>query len=350
MGPVAAMIRVLLADDSAVTREYLTFALGQVDGIAVVGAARDGLEAIEECRRLKPDVVLMDVHMPRMDGYEAARRIMEETPAPIVMMTSSLSRGEVEMGFEAVRAGALTLVSKPQGLDHPDEAESVRALATTLRLMAEVKVIRRWPRRAGPAASPQPRPIRGRGVQLVAVGASTGGPAAVVEILAELPATLRVPILVVQHIAKGFVSDLVQWWAGQTALGVKLAQEGDLMHPATVYVAPDDWQLGITPTRRIRLTRDAAQDGFRPSACHLFESVAAVYGASAMGVLLTGMGGDGAAGLKRLRDAGGVTVAQDQETSVVFGMPGEAIRLGAAEYVLSPGEIAALIKSAASRP
>ena len=225
-----------------------------------------------------------------------------------------------------------------------------RALATTLRLMAEVKVIRRWPRRAGPAASPPPRPIRGRGVQLVAIGASTGGPAAVVEILAELPATLRVPILVVQHIAKGFVSDLVQWWAGQTALGVKLAQEGDLMHPATVYVAPDDWQLGITPTRRIRLTRDAAQDGFRPSACHLFESVAAVYGASAMGVLLTGMGGDGAAGLKRLREAGGLTVAQDQETSVVFGMPGEAIRLGAAEYVLSPGEIAALIKSAASRP
>src|SRR3990172_127241 len=136
MGPVAAMIRGLLADDSAVTREYLTFALGQVDGIAVVGAARDGFEAIEECRRLKPDVVLMDVHMPRMDGHEAARRIMEETPAPIVMMTASLSRGEVEMGFEAVRAGALTLVAKPQGLDHPDEAESVRALATTLRLMA----------------------------------------------------------------------------------------------------------------------------------------------------------------------------------------------------------------------
>ncbi|MDP2627332.1 MAG: CheB methylesterase domain-containing protein, partial [Candidatus Rokubacteria bacterium] len=208
----------------------------------------------------------------------------------------------------------------------------------------------RRPRQAGPAASLPPRPIRGRGVQLVAVGASTGGPAAVGEILGELPATLRVPILVVQHIAKGFVSDLVQWWAGQTALGVKLARDGDHVQPATVHVAPDDWQLGVSPTRRIRLTRDAAPDGFRPSACHLFESVVAVYGASAMGVLLTGMGRDGAAGLKRLRDAGGVTVAQDQETSVVFGMPGEAIRLGAAEYVLSPGEIAALIKSAAIQP
>jgi two-component system chemotaxis response regulator CheB len=340
------MIRVLVADDSATVREYLSYLLGEDPALEVVGAARDGLEAMAETERLQPDVVVMDVHMPRMNGYEATRQIMERVPTPIVMVSSSISREEVAITFEALRAGALTVVDKPGGLDHPKHAESARRLVETVRLMAEVKVIRRWPRRARPTppevapASPAARQIR-----LVAVGASTGGPQALAEILADLPARLAAPILIVQHIAPGFTEGLVEWLDQGTPLSVRLAGEGEAVQPGVVYVSRDDFQLGIARDGRIRLTRDAAEDGFRPSASHLFRTVAESYGRSAIGILLTGMGRDGAAGLKRLREAGGLTIAQDEASSVIFGMPAEAIRLGAAEYVLAPRQIAGMIRA-----
>jgi len=339
------MIRVLVADDSETVREYLAFLLGQDPELQVVGIARDGLEAVEQAERLKPDVILMDVHMPRMNGYEATRQIMERVPAPIVMVSASLSRDEAAMTFEALKAGALMVVERPGGPDHPNHAEAARRLVEAVRLMAEVKVVRRWRHKEQVACPPT---VSAGPFRLVAIGASTGGPQVMAEILGGLPRDLAVPILVVQHIAPGFTRGLSEWLDMSTRLTVKLAETGEAIRSGTVYLAPDGWQMGVMPDGRIRLAKGSGRESFCPSASYLFQSVADSYGRSAVGILLTGMGRDGADGLKRLRDAGGMTIAQDEASSVVFGMPGEAIRRGAAEYVLCPEQIAGTIRSLAT--
>jgi two-component system chemotaxis response regulator CheB len=338
------MIRVLLVEDSVVTREYLKHLLARDPQMEVVAAACDGREAVDLTARLKPDIVLMDVHMPRMDGYEATRQIMERVPTPIVMITASASRDEARLAFEALRAGALTLVDKPTGPEHPRHAETVRLMLDTVRLMAEVKVVRRWPKERDSRTPARPSAVEpGRKIRVVAVGASTGGPQVVSDLLGRLPGDLGVPILVVQHIAPGFIAGLAEWLRQVTPLRVKLAEPRETLEADTVYLAPDGLQMGVKGAGSICLTKTAAPDGFCPSVTYLMESVADACGASAIGVLLTGMGRDGASGLRRLHDAGGVTLVQDEETSVIFGMPQEAIRLGAADYVLPPRRIAETI-------
>lgn len=341
------MIRVLVAEDSAVTREYLVMLLEEDPAIEVVGTAKDGVEAVEQAERLKPDVITMDVHMPRMNGYEATRRIMERVPTPIVMVSASSSRDEEFMAFEALQAGALMVMEKPGGPDDPDYAESVRKLAETVKLMAEVKVVRRWRKRERPAP-PSPFPARpGRKIRLIAIGASTGGPQVLAGLLAKLPGDLAAPVLIVQHIASGFTPGLVEWLSQTTPLRVKVAEPGEPVRAGAVYFAPPDAQMGISTDGRIRLAKEPAEDGFCPSASYLFQSVAQSYGGAAIGVLLTGMGRDGATGLLQLRAAGGTTMAQDEETSVIFGMPAEAIRMGAVDHVLSPDRMAEMIRNLA---
>jgi two-component system chemotaxis response regulator CheB len=338
------MIRVMVAEDSAVTREYLDHLLSQDPALEVVGTVQNGLEAVEQAQRLRPDVILMDVHMPLMNGYEATRQIMERIPTPIVMVSSNMSHDQVAMTFEALKAGALTVLDKPYGLGHPDCDKTASQLQETVRLMAGVKVIRRWPRRDRSAPSPT-LPVRAcSNIQLIVIGASTGGPTVIVEILGSLPLNFPVPILVVQHIATGFTPGLVKWVGQSTPLQVKLAESGETAQPGTVYLAPHGAQMGITKHLQIHLNKEPTENHFCPSVSYLFESVAKAFGQSAMGILLTGMGQDGAGGLLQLSKAGGVTIAQDEETSVIFGMPGEAIRLGAAQYVLSPGQIAELLR------
>lgn len=338
------MIRVMVAEDSAVTREYLDHLLSQDPALQVVGTVQNGLEAVEQAQRLRPDVILMDVHMPLMNGYEATRQIMEQIPTPIVMISSNMSHDQVAMTFEALKAGALTVLDKPYGLGHPDSDKTASQLQETVRLMAGVKVIRRWPRRDRSAPSPTLPAKAGSNIQLVVIGASTGGPTVIVEILGSLPLNFPVPILVVQHIATGFTPGLVKWVGQSTPLHVKQAESGETAQPGTVYLAPHDAQMGITKDRQIHLFKGTTENHFCPSVSYLFESVAKAFGRSAIGILLTGMGRDGAGGLLQLSKAGGVTIAQDEETSVIFGMPGEAIRLGAAQYVLSPRQIAELLR------
>lgn len=341
------MIRVLVAEDSPTTRAQLVHLLEQDPEIRVVGQAADGEEAVELAVSLRPDVVLMDVEMPRLDGNEATRRIMERAPTPIVM-TSAHSRHLEERAIEALGTGALTVVGKPAGLGHPDHASTLAQLRATVKLMAEVKVVRHWRKPAAGKAELAPAGRRGT-TRVVAIGASAGGPPVVAEILSLLPDDLSCPVLLVQHISPGFALGLVDWLARSTSLAVKLAEADEPARPGTVYVAADGAHLGLGDGR-IRLSAEAEVDGFRPSATYLLQSVARAAGRGALGVLLTGMGRDGAAGLLEIRRAGGLAVAQDEETSVVFGMPGEAIRLGAAEHVLPPKEIAAIIRSTTARP
>jgi two-component system chemotaxis response regulator CheB len=336
------VIRTVVAEDSAVTRDFLVALLSAAQGFEVVAAVQDGIDAVQEIARLRPDVVLMDIHMPRMDGLEATRRIMAQVPTPIVLVSAGFGTDGGTSTFEALRAGALTVRAKPAGPGHPDHARSVKELLETVRLMSEVKVVGRRPAHGLWATLVAHLPRR---VRVVALGASTGGPAVLAEILAGLSGETCAPILIVQHIAPGFTSGLVTWLGGETRLPVSLAKEGQTVRPASVYVAPDGVQMGLRSDGRVRLAAGGKADLFCPSANHLFGSVADAYGASAMGVLLTGMGRDGAIGLGRLRAAGAVTVAQDEASSVVFGMPAEAVRIGAAEHVLPPKEIVRIIRS-----
>jgi len=343
------MIRVLIAEDSAVAREYLVHLVQEDPELEMVAAARNGIEAIELAERLRPDVILMDVHMPEMNGYDATREIMTRVPTPIVMVSASINGDEVAMSFEALQAGALTLLEKPGGPGHPDEMATTERLRETVKLMAGVKVIRRFPHRQRPVPRPPDIHTPDRQIRVVAIGASTGGPPVVADILRDLAPDLRVPILVVQHITRGFSEGLAQWLGQTTGLTVKLAEPGEATRAGAVYLAPDGLQMGITKNGRIEMTKKLVDDTFCPSVSHLFRSVAEAFGRSALGILLTGMGRDGATGLQQIQEAGGITIAQDEETSVIFGMPAEAIRLGAAKYVLPPMGIAAAIRSLVTR-
>jgi two-component system chemotaxis response regulator CheB len=341
------VIRVLIAEDSAVTRAYLTFVLEEDPEITVAGGARDGGQAVELATELRPDVILMDVHMPVMDGYDATRLIMERAPTPIVMATASSNGIETRSAFRALEAGALILLDKPPGPFDPNAEASARELVRTVKLMSEVKVVRRWPVRAAAAAAPAPAPRRT--TRVVAIGASTGGPQVLAAILQALPAALAVPILLVQHITHGFVGGFVEWIRSLTPMDVVLGEAGDALRPGTIHVAGGAGHLGVTRDGGVAIDRGPAVNGFRPSISRLFDTVAEAYGDEAIGILLTGMGRDGADGLRRMRDAGALTIAQDEASSVVYGMPAEAARIGAAASVLEPAGIAGVLRRLGER-
>jgi len=349
------MIRVLVVEDSTVLREFLVHLLNSSAELRVVGTAANGEEALEAVERWRPDVITMDINMPRMNGFEATRRIMETRPTPIVIVSGSWDPEEVATSFRAVEAGAVAVLPRPSGMGHPDHEVTATNLIQTVKLMAEVKVVRRWGRTRHEAAAPaaavwEPqRPERMPAeVQAVAIGASTGGPLVLQTILSRLPKAFPVPIFIVQHMAAGFIPGFVEWLGQSSSLPVSVAAHRQQALPGSAYVAPDGSHIQVERGGRILLAHDAPEYGLRPSVSFLFRSVTAAYGPNAAGVLLTGMGKDGAAELKVMRKAGAVTIAQDRESSVVHGMPGEALNLGAASYVLSPEQIATALASLAN--
>jgi two-component system chemotaxis response regulator CheB len=343
-------IEVLVVEDSPVIREFLVHILNSDPEIQVVATAGNGEEALEAVVRHKPQVITMDVHMPRLNGLEATRRIMETNATPIVIVTGSSDPAETELAFRGTEAGALAVIGRPAGFGHPEHEFTAAQLIRTVKLMSEVKVVRRWTRlgRRSPVAPTLPPPRldaqdKAQKIKLVAIGASTGGPAVLRQILAELPEDFPVPVLVVQHIAPGFVEGLVHWLSQSSRLSVHVAAQGEPIFPGHAYFAPDGWQMKVEGAQCVSLIADEPNNGLCPSVSHLFRSVAETFGKHAVGVLLTGMGKDGAEELKLMRDLGAVTIAQDEESCVVFGMPGEAVSLGAATYVLSPKGIAAAL-------
>ena len=314
------------------------------------------ITAWKPCRRLKktrPDVITMDIHMPMMDGFEATRQIMGNQPTPIVIVSGSSSANEVAFSFQAVEAGALAVVARPPSITHPGYAAAARELVRAVKLMSEIKVVTRRAKAPkstkAPATAPMPKPVISNDIKVAAIGASTGGPMVLQQILSALPIGLPFPILIVQHIAKGFTKGFVEWLAGASNFPLKIASHGEYPLPGFAYVAPEGFHLGVEDGPRIILSDHPPEHGLRPSIAHLFRSVAQVFGAQAVGVLLTGMGSDGAEELRAMRVRGAVTVAQDKATSVIHGMPGTAIELDAATHILPPEGVAALLTSLADK-
>ncbi|NLG96105.1 MAG: chemotaxis-specific protein-glutamate methyltransferase CheB [Chloroflexi bacterium] len=331
-------IRVLVVEDSPTARNLLVLLFQASGDIEVVGTALDGKEAVRRAAELRPDVITMDIQLPGMNGLQATREIMRLTPVPIVVVTATLDQPDMDLTFEAMRAGALSVVKKPARND----VKSCEQVVNTVRLMADVPVVHRWHPGDETALHKQDWAITaklvgvdksnlpyeaGRSnkrIRLVGIAASTGGPGALLNVFKGLPADFPVPIVVVQHITIDFAQSLAKWLDGQVALQVRLAEQNEIPQPGSVLIAPDDHHLEIGARGEIVLNSRPPNKGLRPSADYLFSSMASVYGAQAVGVILTGMGNDGVDGLCELHQRGGMVLAQDEETSVVYGMPREA--------------------------
>jgi two-component system chemotaxis response regulator CheB len=351
-------LRVLVVEDSLTVRMHLCELLDADPAFDLVGQAEDGKQAIELCQALRPDVISLDMMMPVMSGLAATEYIMAYCPTPILVVSSSVNRGELFRTYEALTAGALDVIEKPR----PDQDGWGGHYLAMLKLVAKIKVVTHLRGRRGapaatapaPALAPPPSSLApGARPRLVAIGASTGGPRALVEVLGVLPADFALPLLVVIHIAEPFGSAFASWLNDHCALDVQLARHGQPLPARGVVLAAPDLHLQLRG-RMLACERGPERLSCRPSVDVLFESVARECGAGAVAVLLTGMGQDGARGMLAVRGAGGLTIAQDETSCVVYGMPREAALLGAAQRVLPLAEIgpalAALAPQAVGRP
>lgn len=349
-----ARTRVLVVEDSVTIRKHLADVLRADPDFEVVGEAEDGRQAIELCDSLRPDVISMDMMLRGLSGLAATEHIMAWRPTPILIVSASMNRGEIFKTYQALSAGAVDVLDKPSDGDSGESWGNRYRQA--LRLVSRIKVITH-PR----ARLPEPRPDRresgharpeatARGYRCVAIGASTGGPGAVVHLLRGLPADFPLPLLVVIHIGAPFGVALADWLDTMSPIRVRTVADGQPM-PAVgqpqVLMAPPDRHL-IFRDGRLWTTSDPERHFCRPSVDVLFESLASGMGNAVVACLLTGMGRDGASGLLRLRQAGGMTIAQDEDSSVIFGMPREAIQVNAARKVLGLHEIAPTLMDLAS--
>lgn len=339
-------IRVLIAEDSATIRHHLISVIEEVPGMKVVGQARDGEEVLRLVAELKPDVVSMDIRMPRMDGLEATRRIMMHHPTPVVIV-SGLVEKEIDLSMRALEVGALAVVSKPPDRNNPTFIENQRTLVRTLSGMARVSLVRRGQTSTlAESYDTDQYQIVHATPEIVAIGASAGGPSALSRLLAGLPGDLPVPLVVVQHMPQEFIPGLARWLDKATPLAVRIATDDLILRPGVVHLSPGTAHLSVTRRQDALVAQLRPQKGIyrhQPSVDVLFESVAMACGSRALGLLLTGMGDDGAEGLLAMREVGARTIAQDRISSTVFGMPNAAIERGAVESVISLTEMPSAI-------
>lgn len=326
-------IRVLVVDDSPFVRKALQQMLSEDADIKVVGAAQSGKEALERVERLAPDVITLDVMMPEMDGLETLKILMDRSPVPVLMLSQFTKEG-ADLTMKALESGAMDFIDKsaPGAGDIYDLAVLVREKVKSIAGSKPVRI--------APESSVLRTNIYRNLADVVAIGASTGGPLALHVLLTKFPRDIAFSILVVQHMPAGFTAPLAERINGSSQISVKEARDGDRLQPGVAYIAPAGLHMTVKRARhadgdtsRISLSMEPVGELHRPSINVLLSSVAKNYGERAIGVLLTGMGSDGARGLKAVRDAGGYTIAQDEETSAIFGMPKAAIELGAAQSV-----------------
>jgi two-component system, chemotaxis family, protein-glutamate methylesterase/glutaminase len=352
-------VRVLIVDDSELVRSILRDILSHDPGIEVVGEADSGEKGVELTATLKPDLITMDIQMPGMDGFAATEQIMAYHPTPILIFSSAINKSEQYTSFKAISLGALDVMSKPditaagfaQIADHLIRKVKMLSRITTIsHIRGKLKRPEEPPAQPAAARGPrlEPKPFSASAplYDVLVVGASTGGPSTLEHFLSALPSSLPLGVCIVQHISRGFVGSLAEWLSGKVQIKVRVAEDGEEIRKGHVYFAPDDVQMQVQANRRIALRPDLPPWGeHKPSVNHLFTSAAEAFGSRAIGVILTGMGDDGAVGLKAIRDRGGHTIAQNQATSLIFGMPKSAIDLGAAVQTLPLEAIAGDILS-----
>jgi two-component system chemotaxis response regulator CheB len=343
-------IRVLIVEDTLVGQTLLKGILADDPRFEVAGVAGNGKQAVEFAAKLNPDVVSMDIYMPLMDGIEATRMIMQQTPVPIVIVSSFYAPSEIKMSFSILEAGALTILPRPFGPGHAQYIQTARNYRNTLRMMAEVKVAVRRTGTVRNRTTPgdgHNQPLQSKlsssspllRSKIIAIGASAGGPLAIQVILRGLPKNIPVPVLIVQHIDPNFAEGYCEWLGSGSNLPVHIASNGEVMLPGHVYLPPGDHHLGVQREGIISVSQSPAEQGLRPAVSFLFKRVKEYYPGNSICILLSGMGADGATELKALKDAGSFTIAQDVQSALVHGMPGEAIRIGGASAILSPEEI-----------
>lgn len=350
MEQAAHPIRLLVVDDSPTVRSIIRAMLGTEKDIVIIGEAVNGVEAVDKAERMRPDLILMDIRMPRMDGFEATEQIMSTCPTPIIVFSSLTRAEEARVSIAMLAVGALDVMAKPDLADPVSVAECAKVLRMKVRVASRVVVVRHIKRRPLPGS----REAAGRSAveaqrfDVLAIGASTGGPAVLREILSHLPASYPLPVLLVQHITAGFTDGFVEWLQQHIPLRLRIAQPRDRAVPGTVLMAPEGRQMTILPDRTVVAVSDIPVGVHLPSVDSLFGSVAESFGRRSIGVILTGMGADGVDGLLRIRQAGGTTIAQDEASCTVFGMPGEAVRRGAASELLPPDRISLRLLELAS--
>ncbi|WP_271409643.1 chemotaxis protein CheB [Pseudomonas sp. Q1-7] len=345
-------MRVLIVDDSVVARMLLR-AVFEGEGY-LVREAGSGDDALKVLLGFTPDIVTMDVHMPGMDGYETTERILERYPLPVVVLTASANAYAAATAMRALEAGALAVLEKPSGPDAADFDERVAEVLRTLRSMAQVKIVRR-PRK-GSGEGPRQQTISQLvahtaqlSPKIVAIAASAGGPAALKSLLERLQPPQPWPLVLVQHIAAGFLPSFRQWLETLTHLPVLIAEDGQVLAPGQLYLAPDGHHLGVASDLRVALDGGPPEELVRPSANFMFRSVARQFGRRAIGIQLSGMGRDGAQGLAELHRGGALTLVQEPASAMIDSMPQAAIGLQAARQVLTPDAMAAVLNLIAER-
>jgi two-component system, chemotaxis family, protein-glutamate methylesterase/glutaminase len=338
-------IKVLLVEDSPVALEILQRVLKSAPEILLVGTARNGQEAFELIPKLEPNIICTDFHMARMDGLELTKQVMAKYPRPILVISNSVQADDCQNIFNLMQAGAVDIFPKPIAGTSLDYEQNKERLITKIKILAGVKVFAKpLPEKTStvlevvePAALPaiQISPS----IKIVTIGASTGGPQALQKVFSTLPSNFPVPIICTQHISTGFLQGLIDWLALKCRLKISIAKEGELPLPGSVYFAPDNAHLALDLLGRFMYQASGTIDGHCPSITVMFSSIAKHYGKATLGILLTGMGKDGAIGMKEISQAGGITIAQDEASSIIFGMPKEAIALGGVKYILPVQEI-----------
>ncbi len=334
------IVRVLVVDDSILSRRVVVEMISSTMDMTVIGEASNGLEAIRLNLSLRPHLIVMDVTLPVVDVFQTTEIIMRENPTRVVLMGSQTFLDDAQLVSRATAAGALDVCYKPP--NDRDEAVT-RQFLKTLRAMAHVNVVRRWHTDLRVTDLIDKYPGTGRRLEIVLIVSSTGGPHALETIIRHLPADFPLPIVIVQHIDVEFVGNMIQWLGSITLLTLKMAEAGERPQTGHIYIAPSGFQLEFAFDGRFVLSKDTEGRLHVPSGDVLLSSAADVYGPNAIGVVLTGMGEDGAGGLLKLRQKGGRTLVQDEASSVVFGMPKAAIERGGSEYVVSLDEIAPLL-------
>ncbi|MBB4184370.1 chemotaxis protein CheB [Sinorhizobium terangae] len=342
------MTRILLATSTPGLEQLVNKAAGSDPAVELVGVARSGKDAVRITGKLLPDIVAVELR--DNDTAETVREIMITAPTPVVMVSYQDGSQLGALSARALDAGALAVIPAPTASDASLEQAAIDKFLSTIKAMAQVKVVRQWRKKTSGdlPAEGAARPVASSPIGIVAIAASTGGPAAIRSILKDLPADFPAPILIVQHMSNGFIDGVAASLDSMVALKVKVGANGERLRPGTVYLAPDGHQLGVSGKSRLRVVDEAPIQGFKPSGSYLFGSIARSFRAESLAVILTGMGDDGTEGLRALHVAGGKVIAQDEKSSIVFGMPKSAISAGLVDFVLPVEEIARKITALAS--